>query len=377
VKILIKKEDLLEGLQRVQGIVEKRTTVPMLSNILIETMEKEEAIKLEATDLEIGVRSIYPARINRHGGIAVSGRKILEIVRELPGGDIDLEVQEGHYIVIRAGRGYFKITGVEKEDFPVLPDLDGENPLSVERDVYKDLLKKTFYAVADSEPRHVLNGALLEVRRDDEKVTLTMVGTDGHRLALCERAIGAGNFSLDGISIIIPKKTLSELKKIVDSNERVDTFMGGKQIHFKGENIYLTSRLIEGNFPDYRKVIPSPSENTATFNRGELIEIVKRVSVMSREKTKAIVIDLSPGRAIFSAKDPEIGESREEIDVSYRGEDLTMGLNYKYLLDALQACTGDEIIMEFNGSLKPVILKEIDDPSSLALIMPMRVQDME
>ncbi len=376
-KILISKEDLLEGLQRVQGIVEKRTTVPMLSNILIETLDKESSIKLEATDLEIGIRSIYPARINRPGGIAVSGRKILEIVRELPPGHIDLEVQEGHYIVIRAGRGYFKITGVEKEDFPVLPDIDEQPSFSVDRDIYKDLFRKTFYAIADSEPRHVLNGALMEIKKEDEKLKIIMVGTDGHRLALCERSINGENFSEKEMKVIIPKKTLSELKKIIDSNEKVDTFIGGKQIHFRGQNIYLTSRLIEGNFPDYRKVIPPPSENIATFNREELIDIVKRVSVMSREKTKAIVIDISPGRAIFSAKDPEIGESREEEDVNYRGEALTMGLNYKYLLDALQACTEGEIIMEINGSLKPVIIKEISDPSSLALIMPMRVQDME
>ena len=391
-KFQIEKGVLLLGIQRVQGITEKRSTAPIFSNILLEGISQGSEvggwgsdargrISIVATDLEIGIKGTYPARVQSDGGIAISGRKFHEIIRELPDGDIDIAVEEEKYLTIKSGNSFFRISGSSKEEFPSLPEIDEDNMVLVDSIIYREMIKKTIFSVADAEARHVLNGALLEIEADNGKrAKIRMVGTDGHRLSLCERSFEDNKGLSEGEKVkqfIVPKKTLLELRRFIDVNEGIKIGIGEKQISFKGEDVYLTSRLIEGNYPNYKQVIPQKGEQTVRLNRLEFISVVRRVSVMSREKTRAILIEFLPGKAVCRARDPEVGEASEGFDVAYEGPGLTVGLNYQYLLEALESLDDDEIIIEMQSNLSPCVIKQESDPNSLCIVMPMRVQEAE
>ena len=381
----IEKGVFLLGIQRAQGVTEKRSTASIFSNVLLEGTtqgsgskgqgEFKGQISIVATDLEIGIKGTYPARVHSEGGIAVSGKKLHEIIRELPEGEVDISVEDGKFLMIKSGNSFFKVAGSNKEDFPAFPEMSEENMVTIDSSIYREMIKKTLFAVADAEARQALNGALLEIEQEgDKRARIRMVATDGHRMALCERWV---EISQTAKQIILPKKTLLELRKFLEVNEGIKTGLGEKQISFKGEDVYLTSRLIEGNYPNYKQVIPPKGEQIVRINRTHFMDVVRRVSVMSREKTRAILVEFSAGKAIFRARDPEIGEASEDIAIDYKGPGLTIGLNYQYLLDALESMEDEEVMMEMQTSLSPCVLKQESDPNSLSIVMPMRVQEME
>lgn len=385
-KLQIEKGVLLLGLQRVQGIIDRRSTVPILSNILLDgkvsTSESSHAIlDIIATDLEIGMRGSYPAQVHRAGAIVVSGRKLYDIVRELPDGNVDFTVEDGKLLTIRAGKSLFKITGFNKEDFPSLPEVMENKMIEVESQIFGDMIKKTLFAVADADARHVLNGALLEIEKEDEKkATIRMVGTDGHRLALCERNLGTDSGTIpakEHTQTIIPKKTLHEMRRYLDVNEKIKIGIGEKEISLKGDDIFITSRLIDGIYPNYKQVIPKGGDQIIRINRLMFMNVIKRISVMSREKTKALLIEFTRNNATLKAKDPEIGEAVEDFDIQYEGKGLTVSLNYQYVLDALDSMNDEDVIIESQTNLTPCIIRHEKDPDHLCIVMPMRVQDGE
>lgn len=386
-KLQIEKGVLLLGLQRVQGIMDKRSTIPILSNILLEgrastSDSKHPTLDIVATDLEIGMRGSYPAQIHGDGAIAVSGRKLYDIVRELPDGNIDISVEDGKLLEIRSGKSFFKIAGFNKEDFPSLPEVTEDQMLEVESRTFGDMIKKTMFAVADADARHVLNGALLEIESGEgQKAKIRMVATDGHRLALCERPIDISNFksqiSDSRSQTIIPKKTLYEMRRFLDVNEKIKIGIGEKQISLKGEDIFITSRLIDGIYPNYKQVIPRGGDQTIVINRLVFMNVIKRVSVMSREKVKALLIEFTTNNAMLKARDPEIGEAVEDVEIKYEGKGFTIGVNYQYILDALESMQDENVIIDTQTSLTPCIIKQETDPDHLCIVMPMRIQDIE
>lgn len=386
-KLQIEKGVLLLGLQRVQGIMDKRSTVPILSNILLEgrastSDSKHSTLDIVATDLEIGMRGSYPAQIHGDGAIAVSGRKLYDIVRELPDGNIDISVEDGKLLEIRSGKSFFKIAGFNKEDFPSLPEVTEDQMLEIESRTFGDMIKKTMFAVADADARHVLNGALLEIESaEGQKAKIRMVATDGHRLALCERPIDISNFksqiSDSRSQTIIPKKTLYEMRRFLDVNEKIKIGIGEKQISLKGEDIFITSRLIDGIYPNYKQVIPRGGDQTIVINRLVFMNVIKRVSVMSREKVKALLIEFTTNNAMLKARDPEIGEAVEDVEIKYEGKGFTIGVNYQYILDALESMHDENVIIDTQTSLTPCIIKQETDPDHLCIVMPMRIQDIE
>lgn len=386
-KLQIEKGVLLLGLQRVQGIMDKRSTIPILSNILLEgrastSDSKHSTLDIVATDLEIGMRGSYPAQIHGDGAIAVSGRKLYDIVRELPDGNIDISVEDGKLLEIRSGKSFFKIAGFNKEDFPSLPEVTEDQMLEVESRTFGDMIKKTMFAVADADARHVLNGALLEIESGEgQKAKIRMVATDGHRLALCERPIDISNFksqiSDSRSQTIIPKKTLYEMRRFLDVNEKIKIGIGEKQISLKGEDIFITSRLIDGIYPNYKQVIPRGGDQTIVINRLVFMNVIKRVSVMSREKVKALLIEFTTNNAMLKARDPEIGEAVEDVEIKYEGKGFTIGVNYQYILDALESMQDENVIIDTQTSLTPCIIKQETDPDHLCIVMPMRIQDIE
>jgi len=389
-KLQIEKGVLLLGLQRVQGIMDKRSTIPILSNILLEgrastSDSKHSTLDIVATDLEIGMRGSYPAQIHGDGAIAVSGRKLYDIVRELPDGNIDISVEDGKLLEIRSGKSFFKIAGFNKEDFPSLPEVTEDQMLEIESRTFGDMIKKTMFAVADADARHVLNGALLEIESaEGQKAKIRMVATDGHRLALCERQLGtelnsvpANATAVPRSQTIIPKKTLYEMRRFLDVNEKIKIGIGEKQISLKGEDIFITSRLIDGIYPNYKQVIPKGGDQTIVINRLVFMSVIKRVSVMSREKVKALLIEFTTNNAMLKARDPEIGEAVEDVDIKYEGKGFTIGVNYQYILDALESMQDENVIIDTQTSLTPCIIKQETDPDHLCIVMPMRIQDIE
>ncbi|MEK6712684.1 MAG: DNA polymerase III subunit beta [Nitrospirota bacterium] len=386
-KLQIEKGVLLLGLQRVQGIMDKRSTIPILSNILLEgrastSDSKHSTLDIVATDLEIGMRGSYPAQIHGDGAIAVSGRKLYDIVRELPDGNIDISVEDGKLLEIRSGKSFFKIAGFNKEDFPSLPEVTEDQMLEIESRTFGDMIKKTMFAVADADARHVLNGALLEIESGEgQKAKIRMVATDGHRLALCERPIDISNLksqiSDSRSQTIIPKKTLYEMRRFLDVNEKIKIGIGEKQISLKGEDIFITSRLIDGIYPNYKQVIPRGGDQTIVINRLVFMNVIKRVSVMSREKVKALLIEFTTNNAMLKARDPEIGEAVEDVEIKYEGKGFTIGVNYQYILDALESMQDENVIIDTQTSLTPCIIKQETDPDHLCIVMPMRIQDIE
>ena len=370
-ELTISRNALLKGLQRVQGIVEKRNTMPILSHVLIETAER--GVTMFATDLELGVRGLYQATIKSAGSATILARKLFEIVRELPEEDVVLTGEENHWVRIECGRSRFKVAGLPPADFPVFPGMGKEAMIPIAREVFLDLVRRTLFAVGENDARYVLNGVLCAI----EGGRIRMVGTDGHRLAVAERALDRpkGTPAYPDVSAIIPKKALLEMKKLVEDGEGDALEIGftKTQFVFRQGDLLLLTRLMEGNYPNYHQVIPTGNDKRVAVDKKALEGALRRVSLLAKERTNAIKFQLEPARLVLSTSNPELGEATEDMGVAYDGDGLATGFNARYLLDVLGAVSGPEAVLEFKDSLSPCLIKEPSQDGSLCVIMPMRV----
>ncbi|HLB25255.1 MAG TPA: DNA polymerase III subunit beta [Nitrospirota bacterium] len=370
-KFAIKKEEFLKGLSRVQSVADRRNTVPILSNVLIESVEG--GIAITATDLEIGLRGVYEAVVSEPGGVTLSARKLYEIVRELPEEDVSVESSESNWATIRSGSAVFKFTGLAKEEFPTLPEMEGADFVPVDAAAMRELIKKTIFAAGDNDTRYVLNGLYMILSREDDTLTIQMVGTDGHRLAVLRKKLGA-KASVSG-SAIVPKKSASELKKLLDESEAEELQMAMSKNHivFKIGSLYMVTRLIEGNYPNYEQVIPTQNDKAIIVDKAHLVSALRRVSLLSRERTNAVKFSFAGPKAVLSSQNPEMGEAREDVPVDYDGSELEVGFNAKYLLDALSAMDQEKVRMIFKDSLSPCIITQSGGENYQCVVMPMRV----
>jgi DNA polymerase III subunit beta len=373
-KMRIARDELLTGLQRVQGVVEKRNTMPALSNILLET--KQDGVELVATDLEIGIRGHYKAEVVEPGSVSVSARKVYEILREMPDSEITLTTQDNNWVQIQAGKSQFKIVGLAASEFPALPAVEREGRIAISGTGLASLLRKTLFAVGDNDARYILNGLLITLVSGDKKATLRLVGTDGHRLAVAESDLPPNAVSdvPKEIKAIIPRKAAQEMRRLLEE-EAGEPLLGFTKnlITFQKSGVLLTSRVMEGTYPNYQQVIPKDNSKKVTVNRVALEGALRRVAVLSRDKTNAVRITLDTGMLTLYASNPDLGEATEEVAVEYRGESLTTGFNARYLLDALSAMESETVHMEMKTALSPCVLRPEGDPSFLCVVMPMKV----
>lgn len=373
-KIRIARDELLTGLGRVQGIVEKRNTMPALSNILLET--KQDGIELVATDLEIGIRGHYKAEILAPGGISVSARKLYEILREVADGDIALSVQDNNWVHIQAGKSQFKIVGLAPSEFPALPAIEREGRVAISGAGLAALIRKTLFAVGDNDARYVLNGLLITLFSTDKKVTMRLVGTDGHRLAVADSELteGAGADLPKELKAIIPRKAAQEMRRLLEE-EAGEPLLGFTKnlVTFQKSGIFLTSRVMEGTYPNYQQVVPKDNTKKVVVDRGLLEGALRRVAVLSRDKTNAVRVTLESGSLTLYASNPDLGEATEDIPVQYRGESLTTGFNARYLLEALAVMESETVHLEMKTALSPCLLKAEGDPGFVCVVMPMKV----
>ncbi len=370
-KLRIKKEEILKGLQRIQGVVDKKNTMPILSNMLMVADAK--GVEIIATDLEIGLRGRYQADVEKPGSVTVSAKKMYEVARELPEEEVQIRVEENNSVGITSGHSQFKLVGLPKEEYPALPDVAEEGMITVSGDTLRDMIKKTLYAAGENDARYVLNGLFVHLAPGTGGLNIRMVGTDGHRLSLIDRIIEAKHKEE---SVIVPKKAMLELRRLLEEDASQEGFeLGFSKNHalFKRNGLIMVSKLIDGNYPNYQQVIPTKNAKKVTVPRDLFTHAVKRVSILAKDKTNAVKLQLDKNTLALSTNNPEVGEANEELSVTYAGESLTIGFNSRYLLDALSAMDRPTISLELNDSLSPCLITEEGDDAYRCVVMPMRV----
>lgn len=368
----IEKEVFLKGLSRVQGIVEKRNTIPILSNVLIEA--NNDSILLTATDLEVGMRASYPATVGQAGKITVSAKKLYEIVKELPEKEIAFKSKDNSWIEISCGKSLFNIVGLSSEEFPHFPEADENKMFPINGALLNEMIEKTFFSISTDDTKYNLNGIYFKKTEEDGNSLLRLVATDGHRLAMVQRSIETPEIEELDQGIIFPRKGIHELKKIAeesDSDLRLG-FMDNSAVVSKGKTVVIM-RLVNGDFPDYNRVIPKNNEDIATINRDYFLHVLRRMAILSSEKSKGVKIELSSGKLEISSSNPDVGDAREEMEVIYNGPELTIGLNARYMIDILQALESENVKLAVKDNMSPGLITPEGDEGFLSVIMPMRL----
>jgi len=371
-QVSITRAELQRGLGRIQSIVEKRNTMPILANALLTARKAEGRLEIAATDLDVGIRGAHPATVASAGGLTVSARKLFEIVRELPEEPVELAAKQNSFLELRCARSRFTLAATAPEEFPTLATLAPSAMGRLPAAVLASMIERTMYAASTDETRYNLNGVYFELL--DEGAKLRMVATDGHRLALTDRPVGTEATGLAS-GVILPRKALAELKRLVDEEDADEIelgFEGNSALARKGE-VTLVMRLVEGEFPNYRQVVPKSHRHRVLISGDALAQAVRRVALLSVERSKAIRVELGSGRMRVSTTNPDLGEATEELDLDYQGEGLNIGFNARYLLDCLAAFHSKEVELALEDELSPAVLRPAEDPDCLAVVMPMRL----
>jgi DNA polymerase-3 subunit beta len=367
--------DLAKALGRSQGIVEKKSTMPILSHVLLEARNGKE-LHVSATDLDLAVSSEHACEVLKDGAVAVSARHLYEIVRSLPEQQVVLRRAANNYLEVKSGPSEFRIVGLPAEDFPALPRFERVPFVPVDPAALLEMIERTAFAVSTDETRYNLNGVFFEPAQG----AVRMVATDGHRLSLAEKAI-AGDFALKR-GVILPRKGLQELRKLLaeaaeSGEEKPEARLGfvENSAVFKRPGVVLVMRLIEGMFPDYRQVIPKQGEKVLAVGRQRFLDTLRRISLLSSDKAHAVKLDLGKGLLKVQSQNPDLGEAKEEVPVEYAGEPLKIGFNARYIMDVLQVLRSDDVALELADDLSPGVLRGRGeaDQGFTAVVMPMRI----
>lgn len=362
-KFVIEKDILLEALQKVQSIVGQRSTLPILSNVLLKA--EGDTVSLTTTDMEVCVKTGASADIREPGGTTLPARRFFSICRELPSGQIEIEVDAKDVATIRCGPSFFKLVGLPEDDFPPLPVFEEQSVYTIDQDVFKEMLQKVVYATSTDETRYILNGALLDFK--DEK--LTVVATDGRRLALVEQEVEFSDEAQAGL--VVPSKTLNELIKTLGDQGLLRIRTSGTQVAFDFDNILILSKLIEGTFPNFQQVIPSQCEERIAIDRETMLTAVRRVALLTDDQTASIRLTFGKNKLELVTVSAEIGEARETIPVKYEGKEMSIAFNPGFLMAPLRHLDSDEIFFELSDELSPGVIKT--SVPFLYVLMPIRV----
>jgi DNA polymerase-3 subunit beta len=370
-EVTVRREDLVKGLHLVQGVVERRNTLPILANVLLEPAA--EGIALTATDMEVGLRGLVPATVKKKGSITLNARKLYEIAREVTAEEVVLKVAQAGWVEVLGGRSKFKIVSLDPKDFPQLP-LGAEAPdgvtIRIATGTLREMIDKTLFAVSSDETRFNLSGVFLG---NGEDGTLRMVATDGHRLALIDRRLPDARIER---GVIMPRKGLVEARKLLDETDdsEVTMIVAAKDVRLILRSVSFFMRLVEGEFPDYRQVIPGAARAQARANRDDFLAALRRISLLASERSRGVKLHLERGRLELSASNPDQGEASEDIEVAYGGEPLTIGFNARYLMDVLTVhAEGDVIELGLTDEVGPGVLRGSQDPEYSYVVMPMRL----
>lgn len=369
-EITVSKFELLRELTATQGVVERKTTIPILSNYLFEA--SGDKLSLTATDLDLSLRTSCNAKVKKEGACTVPARKLYDYVKLLPDADITIRLLENHWVSIRCGRSNTKMVGMAKSNFPGLPVFPSAGAIKIPGAVLRSMIAKTGFAIASEESRYTLNGALMVLKPE----SMTMVATDGHRLAHVERA----GEKFDGVSgemkTLIPKKAMDELKSLLDSDiETIDFAKDESTLFFRVGQRLLTSRQLTGQFPNYEAVLPKDITKSIALHGEELGSAIARVAQFADERSRAVRLRLEKGELKISASSTEAGESEDSLEIAYDGDPMAIGFNAQYLMDFIKATGSGEVKLELKdaqsaGQLRPA---EAEDYKYRYIVMPMRI----
>jgi DNA polymerase-3 subunit beta len=366
----INRNTFLDGIQKTLGIVEKKTTTPILNNVLLKTEHNK--LKIVATDREISLISDYDADIAEKGEITLSAKKLYEMVREIQGDVIHLTKSTNNIVKVTCQRAVYKIPGLTADDFPSVGDIQDVQFFNIPGSAVKDLINKTSFAMAFDESRKNLNGVLLETVSDGTTHVWRMVATDGHRLAVA-KAITPEPCPELAKGVIIPRKGLMEVKKIIDVHENVSIGIHKNMLVVKTDNTILKVNLVDGEYPDYKRVIPAEKGVSVILDKESFLHALRRMNVVSSERYSGVIITFAAGKMTLNSTNLDVGEATEEIDISYTGEDMDVGFNVNYVIDAISVISTDNIVMEVGVGLKPTLIKPAEDENYLCIVMPLKI----
>jgi DNA polymerase III subunit beta len=370
-EITVSKSELLKELTATQGVVERKTTIPILSNYLFEAAD--DRLSLTATDLDLSLRTSCATKVKKEGSCTIPARKLYDYVKLLPDGDISIKLLENHWISIRCGRSNTKMVGMARANFPTLPVFPTAGAVKIPAKVLRAMIGKTIFAIANEESRYTLNGALMVLKPE----SITMVATDGHRLAHVERQ----GEKFEGISgemkTLVPKKAMNELRILLDASDsdHVEFAKDDSTLFFRIGQRLLTSRQLTGQFPNYEAVLPKDNNKSITVKAADFSSAIQRVAQFADERSGAIRMKLEKNELKISSSSTETGESEDSLETAYDGDLVTMGFNSAYLLDFLKASGADQVRLEFKdsqsaGQLRP---EEGEDYKYRYIVMPMRI----
>lgn len=365
----INRDSFLKVLSKVQGIVEKKHTLPILANVLIEA--KEDDLILTATDLEIALRLKLKTNINEGGQITVPAKKLYEIIKELPDHEIEFKIKKNYWIEISCGRSLFNIVGLSAEEFPKFSNIS-EDITNFDRLIIKEMIEKTIFSVSNEESKFNLTGIFLKYDLENEH--LIFVSTDGHRLSMIRKKMDIKLPEKYTKGFILPKKGIIELNKLIDSlEENINIGMITNNFSVSTGDTILLMRLVDAEFPDYQRVIPEISENSIYLNREEFFHALKRISTLSNEKSKGVKININKNTMTLISSNPDIGDAKEELLINYDKSEISIGFNAKYIIDILQVLDSKNVILNLKDNIHPGRLYMENDDEFLAVIMPMRL----
>jgi DNA polymerase-3 subunit beta len=368
-------DELSKALYRAQGIVEKKSTMPILSSVLIEAKKTPEGgrLKVSAYDLEVGVSGEHPAEVIKEGAVALQAKSLYEIIRSLPENVVVLKKGTNNRVEISSGTAEFKIVGQAAEEFPALPATEQTNFVPIEVTMLLDMIEKTQIAISTDETRYNLNGVFFEPHND----TTRMVATDGHRLCMVEKPL-TGKFGLRK-GVIIPRKGLMELRRLLLEETAVPGELGFSENSgvFRRQGLVMVMRLIDGQFPDYTQVIPSESDRAIVVPRARLLETLRRVSLIASDKAGAVRLDVTANQLRVSSQNPDLGEAKEDLVIEYAGQPIKIGFNARYILEALGVMDSEQVKIELSDELSPGVIRPVGDKSAVTafvgVVMPMRI----
>ncbi|ABC75881.1 DNA polymerase III subunit beta [Syntrophus aciditrophicus] len=368
----IQRQVFLDGVQKTLGIVERKSTMPILGNLLLKTEDNQ--IKIVATDRELGLVADYEAQIISSGAITLSAKKLFEMIREIQGDSIHFSCDDHDQITLSSQKAVYRIPGISADEFPAVA-YDENLPLyPVPASLLKELISKISFAISNDETRKNLTGALMEAEPGEQGTILRMVATDGHRLARSYEVIeGNSPFTLEK-GIILPRKGISEIRKLIDA-EQGEILIGSERGMFvlKTANTLLKVSLIDETYPDYTRVIPSQQGVRVIFNHDLLLHGLRRMKVISTEQYSGVVLTLNNNRMIMNSTNPDVGEANDELEVAYQGEEVKVGFNVDYLIDAIEVIREEEVLFDIGSFMKPSMIMPVHNDRFLCVVMPLKL----
>lgn len=368
----IKRDVFLGAIQKTLGIVEKKTTMPILSNILIRA--EHNRIKVMATDREIGLVADYEAQILKEGDITLSAKKLHEMVREIQGEMIHVTKNDRDVVSLICNKAVYKIPGLPAEEYPVVADSEEISLHKIKTSLVREMIRKTVFAISIDEMRKNLNGVFLETELLGENVGVRMVATDGHRLSLMKIDTGLKDFLLLEKGVIIPRKGLAEIRRLMeDTPGEVSIGIGQGMLMIKTDHVLLKVSLIDGEYPDYKRVIPLEKGILIEVEKDKFLHALRRMSVISSERYNGVIITLANNKIVLNSNNPDVGEANDEIEVDYQGEERSVGYNVTYLVDAVEVIDEEKVELEIGSGMKPAVVRAVGNENYFCIVMPLKL----